>query len=113
MEALMKGDIVVVNFPFSDLSQTIRRPAFVAATLSGDDCILCQITSKHRTDSFTVFLNDTDFEQGGLHRESFIRSNKLFTIDTSKVLYRIGKLKEEKIKETQRSIINIFATEPS
>ena len=45
MARFVKGDVVVVPFPFSDLTQTKRRPALVIANLSGDDLILCQITS--------------------------------------------------------------------
>jgi len=48
MERFVKGDIVVIPFPFSDLSQHKRRPAMVLADLKGEDLILCQITSKHR-----------------------------------------------------------------
>jgi mRNA interferase MazF len=40
------GDVVVLNFPFSDLSRRKRRPALVPATLQGADVILCQITSQ-------------------------------------------------------------------
>jgi len=36
----VKGDVVVIPFPFSDLSQSKRRPALVVATLEGDDVIL-------------------------------------------------------------------------
>jgi hypothetical protein len=43
----VKGDVVVVPFPFSDLAQAKRRPALVVAELEGDDRILCQITSRH------------------------------------------------------------------
>lgn len=46
MAAFVKGDIVIVPFPFSDLSQSKRRPALVVAKLTGDDLILCQITSQ-------------------------------------------------------------------
>ena len=46
MAAFVKGDIVVLPFPFSDLSASKRRPALVLADLQGDDIILCQITSK-------------------------------------------------------------------
>jgi len=45
MERFVKGDIVVIPFPFSNLAQTKRRPALVIAELDGDDRILCQITS--------------------------------------------------------------------
>ncbi|MDJ0593365.1 MAG: hypothetical protein QNJ72_25830 [Pleurocapsa sp. MO_226.B13] len=42
MAAFVKGDVVIVPFPFSDLSQAKRRPALVVANLTGDDLILCQ-----------------------------------------------------------------------
>jgi mRNA interferase MazF len=45
MARFVKGDIVVVPFPFSDLTQAKRRPALVIAELKGNDVILCQITS--------------------------------------------------------------------
>lgn len=37
MEKFIKGDVVVIPFPFSDLSQSKRRPALVVANLKGDD----------------------------------------------------------------------------
>ena len=43
MARFVKGDVVVVPFPFSDLSHAKRRPALVIASLKGDDAILCQI----------------------------------------------------------------------
>jgi len=46
MERFVKGDVVVVPFPFSDLTRAKRRPALVIAELEGDDLILCQITSQ-------------------------------------------------------------------
>ena len=52
----MKGDVVVLNFPFSDLSQTKRRPALILAVLQGDDLILCQITSQAREDGYSIRL---------------------------------------------------------
>jgi mRNA interferase MazF len=50
VEDFVKGDIVILNFPFSDLSATKRRPAFVLANLGDDDVVLCQITSHIRQD---------------------------------------------------------------
>ncbi len=48
MERFVKGEIVVVPFPFSDLSNTKKRPSLVIAQLKGNDIILCQITSQFR-----------------------------------------------------------------
>ena len=46
--SFVKGDIVVIPFPFSDLSGIKRRPALVIAYLIDDDIILCQITCRGR-----------------------------------------------------------------
>lgn len=75
----VKGDVIVVPFPFSDLTQAKRRPALVLAELEGDDKILCQITSRHIRDRYAVELDDNDFEAGDLRQKSNIRPNRLFT----------------------------------
>ncbi|MEG4810617.1 type II toxin-antitoxin system PemK/MazF family toxin [Microcoleus sp. F8-D3] len=66
MAEFVKGDVVVVPFPFSDLTQAKRRPALVIATLAGDDLILCQITSQNITDRYAIALQSSDFSEGGL-----------------------------------------------
>jgi hypothetical protein len=43
----VRGDVVVIPFSFSDLSQSKRRPALIVAQFEGKDVILCQITSKN------------------------------------------------------------------
>ena len=108
MERFVKGDIVVLPFPFSNISATKKRPALIAATLKGDDFICCQITSEARFDEYAVELKNEDFKQGGLYQTSRIRPNRLFTADRSIVLYRIGALKEMKMKEVEEKIIKIF-----
>ena len=64
----MKGDVVVVPFPFSDLTEAKRRPALVLAELDGDDRILCQITSQQFSDRYAVPINESDFEEGSFER---------------------------------------------
>jgi mRNA interferase MazF len=108
LAALVKGDVVVVPFPFSDLSQVKRRPALIVATLQGQDLILCQITSQTIRDSYAVQLESGDFEQGALHVSSNIRPNKLFTADRTLILYRIGGLKQEKIAEVTKALTQIL-----
>ena len=45
MAALGRASVVLVDFPFSDLSQTKLRPAVVLAQANRQDWFLCQITS--------------------------------------------------------------------
>ena len=73
--------MVVVPFPFSDLTQTKRRPALVVAELQGDDLILCQITSRLITDQYAILIDNSDFSSGSLRQSSNIRPNRLFTAD--------------------------------
>lgn len=81
MEKFIRGDVIVIPFPFSDLTQAKRRPALVVAELEGDDLILCQITSQRLRDRYAIPLGDDDFDVGGLKQQSYIRPNRLFTAD--------------------------------
>ena len=77
MGKFIKGDIVVLSYPFSDFSGIKRRPALVIADLDGDDVILCQITSQAKTDRYAIKLEDDDFSNGKLNVKSVIRPNKI------------------------------------
>jgi len=104
----IKGEVVVIPFPFSDLAQAKRRPALVLTELVGDDLILCQITSKVIKDKYAIAINDDDFEAGGLKKPSNIRPNRIFTADTHLVLYRVGTIKKEKLTEVIERVIEII-----
>lgn len=108
MGRFIKGDVVVVPFPFSDLTHSKRRPALVLAELDGDDVILCQITSQYVRDKYAVSIENKDFENGELKVKSNIRPNRLFTADKNIILYRIGHLRREKIREVINKIKDIL-----
>ena len=83
MARFVKGDVVVVPFPFSDLSQAKKRPALIVAELQGNDLILCQITSKRIKDKYAVLIDDKDIESGSLRQTSNVRPNRIFTSDAN------------------------------
>ena len=109
MGRFVKGDVVVIPFPYSDLSASKKRPALVVASLDGDDVILCQITSQSISDSYGIALNPADFRGGGLKHPSSIRPNRLFTADGRIVDYRAGVITGEKLQEVLQKIIQIIA----
>jgi len=100
--------VVVVPFPFSDLTQAKRRPALVVAELEGDDLILCQITSQQIKDRYAIPIDDTDFQKGDLKQRSNLRPNRLFTADRQIVLYQVGHLKPQKIQEVIKKIVELL-----
>ncbi len=108
MERFVKGDVVVVPFPFSDLTEAKRRPALVLAQLDGEDVILCQITSRQFTDIYAVPINESDFEEGSLRKISNIRPNRIFTADCKIILYKAGHIKSDKINEALKKIMDIL-----
>jgi len=108
MERFIKGDVVVVPFPFSDLTKAKRRPALVIAELEGDDLILCQITSHAIRDRYAISINENDFGTGTLRRKSNVRPNRIFTADHHIILYRVGHLKPEKINEIIERVVSIL-----
>jgi len=108
MGRFIKGDIVVVPFPFSDLTQAKRRPALVVSELHGDDYMLCQITSKSVKDKYAILIKERDFETGFLKQESNVRPNRIFTADQHIILYQVGHLKTEKTNQIIERIINIL-----
>lgn len=99
MGTSLKGTVIIINFPFSDLSAVKKRPALVIADVGSDDVILAQITSIANKDVYAIELNSEDFSNGSLTKTSFIRPNKLFTADKRTFLQIVGKLTDKKIEE--------------
>jgi len=89
LDEFIKGDIIVVPFPFSDLSRSKRRPALIICQLEGDDLILCQITSQKIKDKYAISIDDDDFKSGSLKQKSNVRPNRIFTADKNIILNKI------------------------
>lgn len=109
MESFVKGDIVVIPFPFSDLSKTKRRPALVLAITEHNDLILCQITSQYNFDNFSIQLEDEKIIGGKLAKKSYIRPNKLFTADHDLILYKVGSIGKSIHEKVVNQLIQIFS----
>jgi mRNA interferase MazF len=107
---LVKGDVVVLPFPFDDQSLTKRRPALVVAAPPGLSPVMAQITSQTVSDPHPVALNATDFASGNLQKDSFVRTNILVTINPAKVLYRVGTVTPAKMQEVTTRLIQLLTT---
>jgi mRNA interferase MazF len=103
------GDIVVLPFPQTNLQQGKRRPALVVAGLTGNDLILCQITSHAHRDTYSIPVEAVDFSSGKLAVRSFIRPNRLFTIEQSVIIYTAARVTAAKLDETLASLRKLFS----
>ena len=108
MERFVKGDVVVLEFPFSNLVQIKRRPAIIIKVPKGDDLIVNQITGQPREESLEIQLKKSDFERGGLKIKSYIRLDKIFSVEKFLIKYKIGSLKKEKFEEISNKIIDFL-----
>ena len=86
------GEVVLVPFPFSDLSQSKVRPAVCLADAERGDWVLCQITSSPYGEPAAVSLDASDFASGGLHVASYSRLGKLFTAHSGLMFKTVGVL---------------------
>jgi len=86
------GEVVLVPFPFSDLSQSKVRPAVCLADAGRGDWVLSQITSSPYGDPAAVPLDAADFASGGLLVASFARPGKLFTAHAGLMVRSVGVL---------------------
>ena len=108
MVPLAAGLVVLVRFPFSDLSQTKLRPAVVLADAGRGDWILCQVTSKPYADSAAVALETGNFQRGSLKVTSYARPGKLFTASGALVESVAGILQPESVREVIAAVVTIL-----
>ena len=88
-----QGDIVLVSFPFTDLTSTKRRPALVISpdsfNATGEDLVLATITSHVTDDPKSVHLSGADFSEGWLPKKSIVKTTKLFTIHSPCMIHTV------------------------
>jgi mRNA interferase MazF len=102
------GTVVLVPFPFSDLSQAKLRPAIVLADVGRDDWILCQITSNPYGDPHAVPLASDDLATGSLHVASYARPGKLFTAHRRLMVTGVGQMKPQTLQYIIDAVIHIL-----
>lgn len=102
------GAVILLPFPFSDLSSSKLRPAVVLANCGRGDWILCQVTSKPYGDPHSVLLDQVDFISGSLRIQSFARPGKLFTANDTLFVSEIGTLSASAFGRVQEAVINVL-----
>jgi len=92
-------DIILVDFPFTDLTKIKKRPALIIRQLKGDNTILCQITTKRRNiQKYEVGLLKESCS-GNIKFNSHIYMDMIFTLHKNLIYRKIGEVSDSKIKD--------------
>ena len=98
---MQTGDIVIVNFPYSNLIEEKARPA-VVVTVSEDsyrDVIVCMISSVIPRSILNHQLILSPSKNNNLRAISILKVGRIVTIENNKVIALIGKLDKEELKK--------------
>lgn len=105
--------MVLVPFPFTDLSGRKRRPALVVSPQGFHDegMILCAITSRipERLSDREVGLDVKDMVEERLPKRSVIKVGKLFTVHRALISGWFGSIKEDKLVEVLAKLGTLFS----
>jgi mRNA interferase MazF len=109
---LEPGDLVLVPFPFTDLTAQKQRPALVVSSAefhgAGKDAVLLAITSNVRDAAYSVLITPTDLDSGTLPKPSRVKVGKIVSLDRTIIRRRIGQLKRPVLDQVYRELRGVF-----
>ena len=107
-----QGEILIVPFPFTDLSSVKHRPVLVLSKNNynnkTEDLVTCGITSHLKDESYSVLIDNKNLLNGKIPMTSRIKVDKLFTINKSVVKNKIAKVNEETFKKVKQELFNLI-----
>ena len=104
----MVGDVVLTPFPFTDLTGAKVRPAVILADVGMEDWILCEITTTSQRRPRAIEIFAADFRRGGLRRRSWVRPDRISTLNQSVFIHVLGHLSDSKQAEIAAAIRALF-----
>lgn len=100
-----QGDIILLPYPYTDLSGTKQRPAIIISNDAANkqNYIVAKITSVIRGDQFSFLITPNDIDRE-LKYASEVRTNKLFTVSPSIIIKKFASLQKEALIRLTNSI---------
>ncbi|MFH1050879.1 MAG: type II toxin-antitoxin system PemK/MazF family toxin [bacterium] len=102
------GDIVIIPFPYSDMSKSKLRPALIVGEIDKKDYIMLQITSKSYDDKQSIIISKNDLSSGNLNFDSYVKYSKIFTGSDTLVVKVIGTLRPKKVNEIISLLVELL-----
>ena len=105
--AFQRGDVVLLPFPYTDLTTTKTRPAVVVSSdyyhAIRSELLLAYVSSQVSKAHNTLDYILADWEQAGLLKPSFVRP-KIAAIDPSLIVYHVGKLSTQDLQKVDHCL---------
>ena len=92
LESYRFGEILLLDFPYTDGAAASRRPALVLLDTGDDDVVVSRVTSQPARGQYDIEVNDLG--SAGLRLQSIVRLHKLGTLKKRLVQRRMGSLSE-------------------
>lgn len=103
---MRKGDLILIPFPFTDLTGSKKRPALVL--ISGNlDVTVCFIFTQLQWQEPTDLLVQPNIDNG-LKRISLVRVEKIATVDKTLAIGKLGSIGENEIEELDKRLLRLF-----
>jgi mRNA interferase MazF len=105
-----KWEIILVPFPFSDLSSVKRRPAIIVSPTSynaGNDVVIAYVTSQLGVSPRFGDYQIQKWKEAGLPKPSMVRM-KFATVTKNIIIKTIGKLETEDREEIEKKYFSFF-----
>ncbi len=111
MARFLKGDIVLVAFPFFGEEAYKHRPALILASwayFGGTDYLICVMTTQPADDPYLTEIGANDTLGQSLTQWCFLRSTYLFAPDEPLISRKLDRLKLEKWQETIQTVVTVL-----
>jgi len=106
-----QGDILIVPFPFSDLTSVRQRPVLVLSRKEYnekcEDVITCGVTSNLKNSKYSVLIDNSNLTEGNIPVKSRIKVDKLFTLEQSIIIKKIGRVNKETFSRVRKEFVNL------
>ena len=111
MTVYKSRDIILVPFPFSDLSYSKKRPALVLVDIPGRDELICMMLTSTSSIDSQVDIPIKAIDKAGLPKPTVARLSRLFTLKQSLVSKKLGVLDKEEFEVIISKLVELFKSE--
>lgn len=103
-----KKDVILIPFPFSELTYVKKRPALVLANIQHRDELICMMLTSTKNIDPTVDIPIHNLESAGLPKPTVARTSRLFTLKSTLVVKKLGEVDEIEFGEILAKVITLL-----